>query len=126
MSTKVNIGDMASAVQKDLDQYAKVTAESIKKAVEKTAKEAVKELKSSSPKKTGRYAKSWRQKRERISSSGEEIVVYAGVYQLTHLLENGHAKRGGGRVDGIPHIKPVEEKSVKRLEEEIRKGAEHG
>lgn len=126
MSTKVSIDGMASAVQKELDKYVKDTAEVVKKAVEDTAKETVKELKTTSPKKTGRYAKSWRQRKEKESSSGEEITVYAGVYQLTHLLENGHAKRGGGRVAGIPHIKPAEEKAIKKLEEEIRKGVENG
>lgn len=45
---------------------------------------------------------------------------------MTHLLEYGHAKRNGGRVPAQPHIAAAEEKSVKKLEEEIKAAVENG
>jgi hypothetical protein len=49
------------------------------------------------------------------------VVHNATHYQLTHLLEHGHAKRGGGRVPGIPHIRLVEEEAIKEYTEAVER-----
>ena len=51
-----------------------------------------------------------------------EVVVHSrNRYQLAHLLEYGHAKRGGGRVSAKPHIAAAEQKGVEELEKSIEK-----
>lgn len=47
-------------------------------------------------------------------------------YQLTHLLEYGHATRDGQRTRAFAHVKPVEEYCVKKLEKDIPKIIEKG
>ena len=111
---------LADTIKKELDDLAENTTDTVKKAVQEAADTAVKDLKGTSPKRTGKYAKSWTQKKVKDTSSGKEIIVHARRYQLTHLLENGHAKRGGDRVAARVHIKPVEEKVSKKLESDIK------
>lgn len=115
--------DLGKAIRKELQNYAKVEKKILNEAVKQATKEAVKELKATSPRDTGKYGRSWRSKTEK-KTTGDSSTIYAGngEYRLTHLLEKGHAKRGDGRVSAIPHIKKVEQKAIKKLEEEVVKG----
>lgn len=101
------------AVNKFLENYNGDVVEVATKVTEEVAREGVKKLKAASPKgKKGKYAKGWTYKisKGRLKT-GATIYGKHGTYQLAHLLEHGHARRGGGRepVPGIEHIKPVEE-----------------
>lgn len=126
MEIKIKPEQLSDTVKRELDDYARSTTDIVKKAVNDAADYGVKELKATSPKRTGHYAKSWRKSRIAETSSKIEISIHAGLYQLTHLLENGHALRGGGRARAFPHIKPAEEKTIKKLEDDIERGVKHG
>ena len=109
-----------------LEGYVKSVDDAVAEALPKVGKEAVKELKNTSPKNTGRYSKGWRQKVESDGVNGTKLTVYnATSYQLTHLLENGHALRGGGFISGRPHIKPAQDKAEKKAVEEITKAIQN-
>ena len=49
------------------------------------------------------------------------MVVHAEKpeYALSHLLEKGHANRGGGRTEASVHIAPEEQKAAEKLAERI-------
>ena len=125
-SIRIRPEQLADTIKRELDDLEEDTIDKVKKAVQDAADTAVKDLKATSPKRTGKYAKSWTQRKVKETSSEKEIVVHARRYQLTHLLENGHAKRGGGRVAPRVHIKPVEEKVSEKLENDIKRGISNG
>ena len=120
---RVSVDRMADAVMEGLLEYAELAADVMKDCVKKAGNTVKKETQAGAPVRTGKYKKSWAVKRQRETSSTLEVVVHSrNRYQLTHLLEKGHAKRGGGRVRAIPHIAPAEEKGIRELEEGIKRG----
>ncbi len=122
MGDKCTIDNLAKTIMEGLQEYADVASEDVKTAVRKAGKNVKAEISANAPKRTGAYAKSWTVKTEKETANSLEVVVHSkNRYQIAHLLEHGHAKRGGGRVAGIPHIAPAEENAVKQLEEDIVK-----
>jgi len=122
MSDTVSIDQMADAIMEGLTEYADLAADEMKKAVKKSAKTVKDQINSSAPVRTGKYAKSWATKTTKETSNALEVTVYSpSRYMLAHLLENGHAKRGGGRVRAIPHIAPAEQAGIEQLESEIER-----
>lgn len=124
--SKIDIDQLAHVILSEVENYKNATIQEVERAVKETAKEAVKELKEKSPVgASGEYAESWSYKRDKTvkKSTRYNMVVYSRKpnYRITHLLEKGHAKRGGGRVSARIHIKPVEQHAIKMLEERILK-----
>ena len=65
--------------------------------IREAGKTVKQEISSTAPRDTGAYAKSWAIKSVKETSDSLEVVVHSKKrYRLTHLLEHGHAKRGGG------------------------------
>ena len=122
MSKTVKIDDLAEEVMKGLTEYSKLATSDMKKAVKKAGNDVRKEIQSTAPKDTGSYAKSWAVKTTRESAEKLEVTVHSkNRYQLAHLLEFGHAKRGGGRTKAQPHIAPAEENGINALEKAIER-----
>lgn len=124
MSQKIEISELGKAIQQVVEEYSEEAQKVVEETLPKVGKDAVKELKKRSPKKTGKYAKGWKSKVEK-DRLGSKVVVYNKTsYQLTHLLEKGHANRNGGRTNGNPHIKPTEDKAVENALKQIKEGLE--
>ena len=116
----VGVDGLADAVMRGLREYADLATDGMKAAVTKASKTVRKEISANAPVRRGTYKKSWRTKTTRESGNVLEVTVYSPKrYMIAHLLENGHAKRNGGRVAGRPHIAPAEQHGIEQLEREI-------
>lgn len=127
MSRTVSIDEMDNAIMEELEKYADLSADELKAAVKETAASVCKDIQAGAPVDTGKYKKSWSVKNVREDSESIELVVHSrNRYQIAHLLEHGHAKRGGGRVAAKPHIASAEqrgnEKLVQTIEQKLKGG----
>ena len=120
--------DQLAEIAKGLAEYSQDIVEKVNISSEKIGKEAVKQLRQTSPKKTGKYAKSWTMSTEKLFGQPHTRIIHAKAphYRLAHLLEYGHAKVGGGRVEGEPHIRPAEEMVIKEFVAEVEEAIERG
>lgn len=107
----ITIDNLPGEISRILNKYAGEVESKTKEAVVAATKAGVKAVKSGAAANfggTGKYAEGWtsRVETDRLSATG---TIYNGKLPgLPHLLEHGHAKRGGGRVPGRVHIAPVE------------------
>ena len=123
----VSIDGLADAVMQELEEYNKLSAETVKKAVDKAGKTVRDQIKGSAPVRTGKYARSWTSRKTKETATALQVTVYSpSRYMLAHLLEHGHAKRNGGRVRAIPHIAPAEAAGEEQLTQEIIRGLQNG
>ena len=121
-SDRCTIDQMANVIMGGLQEYADLVTEDLKAAVKKAGKEAKDQVQAGAPVRTGKYKKSWATKNTKETSNSLEVTVYSkDRYQKAHLLEFGHAKRGGGRVKAIPHIASAESKAAEMLEREVER-----
>lgn len=113
---------LADAIQNILSEYGDEIDKCVSDAVKDVTKAGANAVKQEAKSKfggTGEYAKGWTSKVEN-GRTGSEGIIYNKKPGLPHLLEKGHAKRGGGRVAGREHIKPVEEQIVKEFEGKVK------
>lgn len=99
--TKIGLDDLTSVIEKELTTYAKETIETMREVVEEVTDDAVDTLTVTSPKRRGKYAKGWKSKATTDTNTALTKTIHNRTPGLTHLLEYGHAKQNGGRVEGL-------------------------
>lgn len=120
---EIDINGFAAAVARELAAYSEEVAEAVDKCSEEVAAEGAEKLRGSSPERTGAYAKSWEAAPvSKKKGNSAYRIRNRKHYQLTHLLEYGHAIKGGSRrTTPQPHIKQVETWAQEELPERIER-----
>lgn len=117
----IKIDGLADAIANALREYREEVMEDVKESVISSADACVAELKKTSPEATGSYKKGWRKRTAFENSTDIRLQVHnATDYQLTHLLEDGHANVDGGRTPAQPHIGPAAEKEAQILDKDVK------
>lgn len=120
---RVRVDQMADALAQTMAEYAELSNEVMKECVKSVSQSVKKDIQESAPVKTGKYKKSWAAKKVQENANSLTMSVHSrDRYQIAHLLEHGHAKRGGGRVQGVPHIAPAEGRGAEELTARIERG----
>ena len=119
----MKVSELSKAIADELTLLQESSTQAVKQAAKETATDIRDDIRASAPHgRSGRYARSWRTKVTEETLTSITYTVHAGPdgYRLAHLLEFGHAKRGGGRTKAISHIKPAEERGIQEFEKKIR------
>ena len=126
----ISIDNLADTIGKELTLYNNRVVDGIKKEAKRSMNQLVKDTKSTAP--VGNRKKHYRDSisSKKIFENDRSIVylwyVKGSDYRLSHLLENGHALRNGGRTTGTHFIKnasdPILEQYVKAVEGVIKNG----
>ena len=123
MSRKVPADKLTQEVEKILNKYQEDVQGNLNEIVKDMSKQGAKTLRSQAKTTfggTGAYAKGWTSTVETGRVSAQGTIYNKDVPGLPHLLEHGHANRGGGRTPGRVHIATVEQALIKEFEQKVK------
>lgn len=113
-------------IQDMLNEYSQDIQDGITQAAEDIAKRGANELKTKSPKRTGKYSKGWRVDKRSGKGFVHATIYNATNWQLTHLLEKPHLLRNGKKSVPKVHIEPVEQKCINDFRNEVEQIIKNG
>ena len=126
----VQIDELTSAIDEVLTEYKKDVVSGIKKTTKQAMNDLVKNSKATAPvgNRSKHYRDSISSKTLREDDQGLVKVWYVqgSDYRLTHLLNNGHALRNGGRYPGTNFLGKVVDVIlpwyIQKIEEVLKNG----
>jgi len=124
----ISINQLANEITKAVREYTEDVSEAIEQEVDATADEVLKEVQAnhSYRDRTGKYTKGFAKTSQDRPGVTRRVVWNKKHPTRVHLLEFGHAKRGGGRVPAYPHLRPAYEKHGAKLPEKIKRIIRNG
>lgn len=123
MKTYIKVSELPNAIAEHLNTWDKEINEAVDSESKKSMAQLVKKTRATAP--VGNRQQHYR---DSISSKNEKTLrrntyiwfVKGSDYRLSHLLEDGHALRNGGRVEGTHFIQnatdPIIDAYIKAIE----------
>lgn len=125
---KTPVDKLSAQIQGILSDYEGEVFGVVTEAVKKVTKAGAKALRAQSREtfqthsKQKPYYKGWASTLDTKQKSAQGVIYNKDVPGLPHLLEHGHANRGGGRTPGRIHIKIIEDEVTKSFTKEVERG----
>lgn len=126
----IKIDDLNQAIKGVLEDYNEGVVAGLKKEIKRSTNELVQKTKETAP--VGNRSKHYRDNitsktiNETRSSLTKAWYVRGSDYRLTHLLNDGHALRDGGRYPGTKFLEKavnlIVTRYISRVEEVLKRG----
>lgn len=128
--TVISVDQLSETISQELTLYSEEVIKGVKKKAKESMDQLVRDTKATAPvgHRKKHYRDSIRSRKEKETDRSVTYIWYVegSDYRLSHLLENGHAKKNGGRVAGTHFIKaasdPILEDYITACEEVCRNG----
>ena len=130
MAIKVSLDNLASEVQKELTLYETNVRQGIRDVTDKSMAQLVQETKTTAP--VGNRKKHYRNSitsqvtTDSIYGYEKQWYVRGSDYRLSHLLNNGHQLRDGGRYEGTQFITKASVSVISDYEQKIEEVLKNG
>lgn len=129
-NTIVSVDQLSQAIEAELESYNRAILDEIKEETKKHMDRLVKETKDTAPvgKRRKHYKDSITSRKEFETVMGAEYIWYVKGpdYRLSHLLENGHALRNGGRTQGTHFIRIASERVIESYIQAVEEVCRNG
>lgn len=120
--TRITVDKLGAEIDKIMTQYAdeiKTDLDTVKKKVAQKGATALKNESKNTFDGTGKYASGWTSTIVKHPHYTSAVIYNKKLPGLPHLLEHGHAMKGGGRVSGRVHIAKVEDELFSLYQSEV-------
>lgn len=129
MAKTIKPADISKAIEQELTLYHKNLVDRINLASEEAAKDLVKKTKKTAPKQSGAYRRAITYEESANTATGNRFFKWGAKgrwARLTHLLVHGHAKEGGGRVEGDPFLQNALDEVLPAYEKKVEEAVKNG
>lgn len=126
---RVAVNELSAEIRSQLNLYNQNIAEGVKKKTRSSMRKLVKETKAQPYKKDrGAYKAAIASRKVKENKHFLEMQWYvkAPHYRLTHLLEDGHAMKDGGRFEGYGTIRKALDHIVPEFEQDVEEVIRNG